>query len=1283
MKILLKLCWRALLHRKFRLGSTILAIAAVSCLMIWFVGSLDLTSMLQRDTVRHTFGEYSLAMFRDDGFSSEDLAKLAASDLIEYLDSARQTDPEVTLNGVEFTSAAFRQSPKLTGIDRMNAAPFSMDEGRWFTEPGECVVSSTAEAVLFRGAEGDRKFIEPGDTLTVKTAAGETVLTVVGTFKQSAMAPQTAARRGPTGTFSFGFGSGLGVSQKKPAAPQASSVPQASQSTASAGNASVSAEKAAQAERGPRGKGGRGQAALSGGNGGERRKAIRGPWSAAEVGLSAPAVYVSMEDQHKISGAQGAVNLIFVKLKPEKTPEEFYAQAETILGKPLEELEIEKADAVTLQAQTAQKQSVDTIFAQAWAAMGIVIVTAILIIFTTLNMDVSERTRYLAMLRTLGLTRFQVACSVILEGLFLGILGWLLGMLAGWGLLEWLAYSSSGEWIFLPLSGANILLAFICTLAGAFIASIVPAIRATFVSPVESMVRRNRNLGAKDLFIAALLGVILLGIIPYIVFLPMENETRQFLFGTLGTFCFGMGFFLFFPWTILATERIGAPILAFLFRFDPRFLRDQLAGNQLRSLMTALIMSLGLGLYTAILIWSSSMLYRFVTQEGTIPFALVRIDDAITSDEAASALRQMPGVDPEKFMETAVAQPQLEKSLGEKMQDAGAMNPSVVLMGVDPNLAYAEKDPMIDLRFLEGDRESARLAMTAEPQERVCVVTSELSENGGLRVGDTLRLQLPGKSEPPRYASYRIIGVADFPGMLWFTKFGNVRVNAGRCCAMAFAPREIVKKDFRTPENEFFWFNTQGKVPHKELQESLTKIVYAQTRRNFLPETDAEFNEARFAEISDAKESGISGMPDFLVSLHPGAARKEAAFAIRALDGMPTEDLLYVNAARASLTDGGTAILYGVDPQIAFRLTAPMLSFPFTEGSAADALKALCDSENACVVTAEFAKRRGLKLGDTVTLNLPKDPNAAASRGPGKGGPGMGGRGGNAEGPGSAGPGMGGRGRNAAGPGSDAPGMGGRGGNAVQTAEFTIAGIVEFPEWQKLAERTGTLMRRDVETVIFTTQAPVKNEFRAKEFQHYWFPLRNGTDRNALSAGIQDAARKAAVLNRGSDLLARRDMIRQMQGAQLATIESVNGSLQSRAGNVIGMMTKMPLIMLAISTIAILNTMIVSVFTRRWEMGVLRACGITRSGLVRLILAEAILIGSCAIAMSFLFGIFYSWLLIHITSMFGIVTPPLIIPWSKVGFGFTLTLCFCLAASIYPALVAGRKEPVELLRRKE
>ena len=100
MKVLLKLCFRDLIHRKVRLGFTVLAIAAVSCLMIWFGGSLDLNSLMKRDVVKKTFGEYSAVMFRDDGFSDGQLAGLEKLDCVERLDQARQTAPEITLDGV-------------------------------------------------------------------------------------------------------------------------------------------------------------------------------------------------------------------------------------------------------------------------------------------------------------------------------------------------------------------------------------------------------------------------------------------------------------------------------------------------------------------------------------------------------------------------------------------------------------------------------------------------------------------------------------------------------------------------------------------------------------------------------------------------------------------------------------------------------------------------------------------------------------------------------------------------------------------------------------------------------------------------------------------------------------------------------------------------------------------------------------------------------------------------------------------------------------------------------
>ncbi|MDR2346034.1 MAG: ABC transporter permease [Planctomycetaceae bacterium] len=104
---------------------------------------------------------------------------------------------------------------------------------------------------------------------------------------------------------------------------------------------------------------------------------------------------------------------------------------------------------------------------------------------------------------------------------------------------------------------------------------------------------------------------------------------------------------------------------------------------------------------------------------------------------------------------------------------------------------------------------------------------------------------------------------------------------------------------------------------------------------------------------------------------------------------------------------------------------------------------------------------------------------------------------------------------------------------------------------------------------------------------------------------------------------------------------------------------------------------------RRFELGVLRSLGVTRLGLVRLIMAEAILISIAAIVISLGCGIIAAWCFIGLmryTSFFGGFVSPLTIPiyWLSIGFGVTLVLCFLSA--IGPAIAAGRTETTKLLR---
>ncbi|MDO4425682.1 MAG: hypothetical protein Q4D17_07975, partial [Planctomycetia bacterium] len=99
--------------------------------------------------------------------------------------------------------------------------------------------SSIAEETLLRGNKEEKEHIEIGQKISVKTDAGETFLTVVGTFKQTAMEVPKGAKRGPSGTFSFGFGEGLGTSN----APKSKSPASQPQSASPAGRMSPGKQK--------------------------------------------------------------------------------------------------------------------------------------------------------------------------------------------------------------------------------------------------------------------------------------------------------------------------------------------------------------------------------------------------------------------------------------------------------------------------------------------------------------------------------------------------------------------------------------------------------------------------------------------------------------------------------------------------------------------------------------------------------------------------------------------------------------------------------------------------------------------------------------------------------------------------------------------------------------------------------------------------------------------------------------------------------------------------------
>jgi len=120
-------------------------------------------------------------------------------------------------------------------------------------------------------------------------------------------------------------------------------------------------------------------------------------------------------------------------------------------------------------------------------------------------------------------------------------------------------------------------------------------------------------------------------------------------------------------------------------------------------------------------------------------------------------------------------------------------------------------------------------------------------------------------------------------------------------------------------------------------------------------------------------------------------------------------------------------------------------------------------------------------------------------------------------------------------------------------------------------------------------------------------------------------------------------------------------------------------ISLIVASVAILNVMLMSTIERRGEIGVLRAVGIRRGEVLRMILTEAAFLGVIGGALGALLSLAVGLVL------FDLVTgdPTLVFAWAGlrylvVGFGFAVGAS--LLSGLYPAWKAANDRPVDALR---
>jgi putative ABC transport system permease protein len=249
-------------------------------------------------------------------------------------------------------------------------------------------------------------------------------------------------------------------------------------------------------------------------------------------------------------------------------------------------------------------------------------------------------------------------------------------------------------------------------------------------------------------------------------------------------------------------------------------------------------------------------------------------------------------------------------------------------------------------------------------------------------------------------------------------------------------------------------------------------------------------------------------------------------------------------------------------------------------------------------------------------------------------------------------------------------------GTREQIVEYEICGIVSIHGWLWMNKISGVRKRgyRSGAMLLAPYEA-VKNDYRLNDAAYFWFDRTPGVSDAELEQSLQHLADR--LTPQGGEV--NRPMVKVSSRAYLQ--ERVG----DRADQVIQAAAKMPLILLVISSFGMMGTIAASIRSRRFEFGVLRSLGVTRFGLIRLILAEALLIALVVIIISVGFGVIAGWCFIGIMKYvagFGSFTSPLTIPVYYLSLGIIVALIFCFLAALGPAVAAGRTSPTRLLQER-
>ncbi|CAA9346236.1 MAG: ABC transporter, fused permease protein [uncultured Gemmatimonadaceae bacterium] len=439
------------------------------------------------------------------------------------------------------------------------------------------------------------------------------------------------------------------------------------------------------------------------------------------------------------------------------------------------------------------------------------------VIFNTFTITVAQRTREFGLLRTIGASRRQILRSVVLEAALIGVLGSLLGLLAGIGLAPLLRELFGLIGFDLPSQAlviaartviASVLVGTVVTL----LASLGPALRATRVSPMAALREGavGRSTRRRKSALAAQSGVAALGVALMLVGLFAGFETSTSLI------VLGIGAVLVFVGVGLLSPLLVGPLAALIGRpleaaggVAGKIARGNAVRAPGRTAGTAAALMIGVALVAFVAIFVNGFKASF---SGAF-------EKAVTADYV---IINNAGLLPEGVARSVETVPGVEQAANLRVGNAKLGKDSVALAGLDPRTFST----VVKVDWSQGTDDTFR---GLGPRE--AVVETGFAEERRLRVGSTLTLRSRAGDRVP----LTVRGIYEDRGQL----LGAVTL-PDATLRDAFGVKQVLAALIRTAPGE------DGKATQRRLDAALDgpfPSLEAQTREEFIDQQVGAVNQ--------------------------------------------------------------------------------------------------------------------------------------------------------------------------------------------------------------------------------------------------------------------------------------------------------------------------------------------------------------------------------------------------------------------------------------------------------